>query len=314
LLTASLTHLFISTCVLCADAVVRVLEGQPGDLFGISRSSKGEYVVEKNTDEIKAIHKFFFPGKSKEKKSAAGATKRRAPSKKRPASATTTATTTEVYIDDDTELTASDDPVLTSKRRKIGGSSALTRRILSNTSTATAAATSRKKFHQTARRMASLTRPRHNPMLLLPGEVLLGIESFFGEGNIASSTTLTKNSPLLAAHPDTAASAAAECTAQPPVRYRHAVNRARDGMKKKALAIGGKELVLRAVSAVELFERICLGDGAVHDDGKTRITAADRRSACIEYDAVLREIYPELIFDAHVLDVKILEDMEGTSE
>jgi hypothetical protein len=297
----------ISTVVLFAGPVVQVLKGQPGDLFGISRSSKGTYIVEKNTDEIKAMHAFFFPGKSKDKKSAVGATKRQAPRKKKAPSATTTITTTGNYVDDDIEVTASDDPVVTTKRRKIGGSSGPTKRILLNsgTTTTTTSATTRLNSHEKVRSMGSLTRPRHTPIPLLPGEVPLGIETFFGVGNYA------RKSPFLAAHPDVAASAV--CTAQPPARYRHAVNRAREGMKKKALAKGGKNLLLRAVRAVELFERICLGDAAVvGGDGQKRITAADRRAACIEYDAVLREIYPELIVDAHVLDAKILENMEGT--
>ncbi|KAH7623329.1 hypothetical protein Ndes2526B_g01755 [Nannochloris sp. 'desiccata'] len=293
--------------------IFQVLKGQPGDLFGIARSSEGKYIVEKNTDEIKALHEFFFPEKSKEKKADAGAAKRRAPSKKKAASATTTATTTEDCADDDTELKADCNLVVTTKRRKIGGSSGLTKRILPNTGTAAAAATSRLNFYQTERLMGPLTRPQHTPMPLLPGEVPLGIETFFGEGNYASLTTLTSEPPPSARQPATA-SAVPECTAKPPARYRHAVNRAREGMKKKALAKGGKNLVLRAVRAVELFERICLGDVVMKDDGQTRITAADRRAACIEYDAVLREIYPKLILDAHVLDVKILEDMEGTDE
>ncbi len=159
--------------------------------------------------------------------------------------------------------------------------------------------------------MGPLTRPKYSPMLLLPGEVPLGIETFFGEGKYANATPSETSAP---APPLSIAAApvAAECTAQPPARYRHAVARAREGMKKKAMAKGGKPLVLRAIQAVELFERICLGDVVVKDDGITKITAADRREACIEYDTVLRMIYPELILDAHVLDVKILEDMEGT--
>lgn len=314
LLTASLTQLFILTVfVSSAGPIFQVLKGQPGDLFGIARSSEGKYIVEKNTDEIKALHEFFFPEKSKEKKADAGAAKRRAPSKKKAASATTTATTTEDCADDDTELKADCNLVVTTKRRKIGGSSGLTKRILPNTGTAAAAATSRLNFYQTERLMGPLTRPQHTPMPLLPGEVPLGIETFFGEGNYASLTTLTSEPPPSARQPATA-SAVPECTAKPPARYRHAVNRAREGMKKKALAKGGKNLVLRAVRAVELFERICLGDVVMKDDGQTRITAADRRAACIEYDAVLREIYPKLILDAHVLDVKILEDMEGTGK
>jgi hypothetical protein len=261
---------------------------------------------------VKLIHEHFFPVKTKEKTASAtdtanGALKKRG-LKKKPASATTTATQ---YTNDDDDLDSSEELNLPSKRRRIGGTSGPTKRIRpkANTGSNTAATTSRRQFYKTERLMGPLTRPPHDSMPLLPGEIPLGIETFFGEGQITVLPEERTTATTTATEPPTAI---AEYAAQPPARYRHAVNRARDGLKKKSLAKGGKSLVLRAVRAVELFERICLGDGVFSDDGKMKITAANRRAACIEYDAVLREIYPELILDAHVLDVKILEDMEGT--
>ena len=304
-----------------AAPVFQSLKGQPGDLFGIARSSKGKYLVEKNTDEVKKMHEFFFPDKSKAKiakvttattsNGAAPATKKQGRQPQKPSSATVT--TTEDYFNDCSDRDASEGPTNPPKRCKIGGSSGPTKWISRENdappATATTA-TARQKFNQAQRLMGPLARPPHDPMLLLPGEVPLGIETFFGEGHYASLPDSNTTQPLPLPPPALAlassSSPAPDCPALPPARYRYAVNRAREGMKKKAHAKGGKSLVLRAVKAVELFERICL------EDDTTPVTAAERKAACIEYDAVLREIYPELMLDAHVLDVKILENQEGT--
>jgi hypothetical protein len=139
----------------------------------------------------------------------------------------------------------------------------------------------------------------YTPISLLPGEVPLGIETYFGEGR----QLLPDGTSAADAAPSADSAAAGLPIAQ---RYSAAVARARRGMAAKAAGIGGAALVARAQGACEAFERVCLGGAAA--------LPREAHSVVAEYDAVLRLIYPQLVLAPHVLSAGVLEQREGQGE
>lgn len=276
---------------------------EASDLVGIAVTDSGEYVAEKNTAAVKACHKFFFsPKEPRTTAATAKVPKQPAPpkeAKQRP----------EVPSNAEPEaMGASPKP----KRRRIGGSGGRTMLLREGKVCASDGADEPAE----QRLMEPLTNPPRGPMSLLPGEHPLEIERYFGEGRAAEENASGSGSERPKINHRTGGNQQRKVPSndpgisatEPPLRYGEAVQRAREGMAAKAREIGGTELEDYALSLACEFERLLLSDEG------SRATAAKRKQVCIDYDAVLRRIYPHLVLDPHILSVRALEEWEGDGE
>ena len=311
------------------------MQATVSDIIGIAVTDSGTYVAEKNTEPVKACHLHFFA--SLEPRAKGTKTKittpieenKPGPSKpsanyKRPIGMTQ---------NEELDLLEAQPKV---KRRRIGGSGSRTLYIQNGKAHSSKFS---KDDSQEQRFMEPLTNPPRAPMPLLPGEYPLEVETYFAEGAAMELPEGMAAVPLVKpagvagnsktkqggkVKPTNAATntilghvnqairiplaRSIGSTSQPPLRFVEAVDRARRGMAKKARDIGGKELEQRAMHAAEAFEMLCL-----RDEG-SGFTAVERKKVCVDYDAILRQIYPGLVIDPHILSARALEEAEGTGK